>query len=108
MPRERPPNNGQSAPRFGFYLIRRLVWHDLRRFNFLAQRYNAPLYGPRGQILNGYCNRIARARAYLGETDVPIGPIAEKLGYNDIYFFTRQFRERVGVPPGQYRKSRQG
>ena len=52
--------------------------------------------------------RIARARAYLGETDLPIGAIAEKLGYNDVYFFTRQFRERVGVPPGAYRKSRQG
>jgi AraC-like DNA-binding protein len=52
--------------------------------------------------------RIVRARALLGETDTPIKAIAEQLGYRDVYFFTRQFRQRVGVPPAAFRRSRQG
>jgi transcriptional regulator GlxA family with amidase domain len=52
--------------------------------------------------------RIARARSLLGETDLPVKAVAEKLGYRDVYFFTRQFRQSVGVPPAAYRRSRQG
>jgi AraC-like DNA-binding protein len=52
--------------------------------------------------------RILRARALLGDTDLPVKAIAERLGYRDVYFFTRQFRQRVGVPPATYRRSRQG
>jgi AraC-like DNA-binding protein len=51
--------------------------------------------------------RIARARQLLGETDWPLKTIAAKLGYSDLYFFARQFKEQAGVPPAQYRKSRQ-
>jgi len=43
----------------------------------------------------------------LGETNLPIKEIAERLGYNDVYFFSRQFRKQMGVPPAAYRKSRQ-
>ncbi len=52
--------------------------------------------------------RVAKARSLLGETDLPIKAVAEKLGYSDVYFFSRQFRELSGVPPAAYRKSRQG
>ena len=52
--------------------------------------------------------RLAKARALLGETDLPIKSVAEKLGYQDVYFFTRQFRLRTGVTPAAYRRSRQG
>jgi AraC-like DNA-binding protein len=51
--------------------------------------------------------RTAAARKLLGETDLSIKQIAEQLGYNDVYFFSRQFRKQTGVPPGAYRKSRQ-
>ncbi len=53
-------------------------------------------------------NRIAEARRLLGETDEPIKSIAKRLGYRDVYFFTRQFRSLTGVPPAMYRRSRQG
>lgn len=52
--------------------------------------------------------RLAKARALLGETDLPIKSVAEKLGYQDVYFSTRQFRLRTGVTPAPYRRSRQG
>jgi AraC-like DNA-binding protein len=53
-------------------------------------------------------HRVAEARRMLGETDIPIKSIARQLGYRDVYFFSRQFRQLAGVPPALYRKSRQG
>jgi transcriptional regulator GlxA family with amidase domain len=52
--------------------------------------------------------RSAEARRLLGESDLPIKQIATLLGYRDVYFFSRQFRELAGVPPATYRRSRQG
>ena len=40
--------------------------------------------------------------------DLPLKAISERLGYDSVYFFARQFRQRVGVTPGLYRKSRHG
>lgn len=51
-------------------------------------------------------SRIATARTLLSETDLPLKTIAARLGYNNVYFFSRQFRELAGVSPGHYRKSR--
>jgi AraC-like DNA-binding protein len=59
---------------------------------------------PHEFVLNA---RVAQARQLLGETDLPIKSIAQKLGYRDVYFFSRQFRRHAGVPPALYRKSRQ-
>jgi AraC-like DNA-binding protein len=51
-------------------------------------------------------SRAAAARTLLNETDLPLKTIAARLGYENEYFFSRQFRELVGVAPGIYRKSR--
>jgi iron complex transport system substrate-binding protein len=59
---------------------------------------------PHGYVLQ--C-RLAEARRLLGETDLPVKSIAERLGYRDVYFFSRQFRQLAGVPPTVYRQSRQ-
>lgn len=60
---------------------------------------------PHEYVLNA---RITEARRLLGETDIPVKSIAKQLGYNDVYFFTRQFKQFAGVPPVAYRRSRQG
>lgn len=52
--------------------------------------------------------RLGHARQMLGHTELPIKAIAEQLGYQDVSFFTRQFRNVVGVPPAAYRRSREG
>ena len=52
--------------------------------------------------------RVAKARQMLGETELPLKTIADRLGYRDVYFFSRQFRKLSGVPPAAYRRSRQG
>jgi len=51
--------------------------------------------------------KISTARSLLIESQMPIKEIAERLGYSDIYYFTRQFRELSGLPPAAYRSSRQ-
>jgi AraC-like DNA-binding protein len=53
-------------------------------------------------------SRVAEARRLLGETDRPIKSIARQLGYGDVYFFSRQFKQLAGVPPALFRRSRQG
>jgi len=52
--------------------------------------------------------RINLAKRALGEGAKPIKRIATDLGYGDVFYFSRQFRQRAGVSPAQYRRSRQG
>ena len=51
--------------------------------------------------------RVGQAKELLGATDVPIKQIAMQLGYRDVGFFSRQFAQLAGVPPGAYRRSRE-
>ena len=47
--------------------------------------------------------RIERAKRLLEETDMTLGQIADALNYRDVYFFSRQFSQVTGSPPGEYR-----
>ncbi|PAW78189.1 MAG: hypothetical protein B9S32_08315 [Verrucomicrobia bacterium Tous-C9LFEB] len=49
--------------------------------------------------------RLARARHLLRETPLSIGEIAERLDYADVYFFSRQFKQKTGVSPLAYRRN---
>jgi len=51
-------------------------------------------------------SRIAKARAMLVETDLPIKAVSDSLGYQNVHYFNRQFKRFVGVPPGCFRRSR--
>lgn len=48
--------------------------------------------------------RMAEARSLLEGTRLGIAEIAELLGYQDVYFFSRQFKQQSGVSPSAYRK----
>lgn len=48
--------------------------------------------------------RLERARYFLEETDLPVGQIARLLGYDDIFLFSRQFKQHYGYPPSKTRK----
>lgn len=48
--------------------------------------------------------RISRASMLLMETSLAVGAIAEQVGYRDIYFFSRQFKQRTGLPPSAFRR----
>ena len=60
-----------------------------------------------GQSLHAHAvsTRIAEARRLLAEGDRSIKDIAEQLGYRDVFFFSKQFRRHVGVPPAAFRAS---
>jgi len=47
--------------------------------------------------------RTDHARQLLRESSQSVGKIAEVLGYRDIYFFSRQFKQQTGLSPTQYR-----
>lgn len=51
--------------------------------------------------------RVSAARRLLMETNMPIKEIAARLGYANVFFFSRQFREQAGVTPATLRRSRQ-
>jgi AraC-like DNA-binding protein len=49
--------------------------------------------------------RIDRATQLLLETDWSINRIAQVLGYNDVFFFSRQFKRVTGKTPTAIRRS---
>ncbi|HLT60865.1 MAG TPA: AraC family transcriptional regulator [Microlunatus sp.] len=51
--------------------------------------------------------RVTEAKRRLSDTDEPIKSIAQRLGYRDVFYFSRQFRQLAGTSPASYRQSRQ-
>ncbi|WP_145053068.1 helix-turn-helix domain-containing protein [Paenibacillus xylanexedens] len=49
--------------------------------------------------------RMESASRMLRHTDAPIGEIADKMGYRDMYYFSRAFKKYFGLPPQRYRLS---
>jgi AraC-like DNA-binding protein len=47
--------------------------------------------------------RLNTARQLVCETDMKLAQIAAELGYSDVYFFSRQFKQRFGCPPSDFR-----
>ncbi|OIN55579.1 helix-turn-helix domain-containing protein [Arsenicibacter rosenii] len=48
--------------------------------------------------------RMERAQLLMTTTDLSLQDIAEQVGISDIYYFSRLFKRRFGVPPARYRK----
>ena len=48
--------------------------------------------------------RIGAAQRWLRQGGYEISAIAERAGFTDVYYFSRAFKRRVGVPPGAYRR----
>ncbi|MHC4914107.1 MAG: helix-turn-helix domain-containing protein [Planctomycetota bacterium] len=59
----------------------------------------------RGESPKGFAvrTRIERAKSLLAST-LSIGRIADLLGYSDVYFFSRQFKQCTGLSPRAWRK----
>lgn len=51
--------------------------------------------------------RVTEAKRRLSDSDEPIKLIAQRLGYRDVFYFSRQFRQLAGTSPAAYRRSRQ-
>jgi AraC-like DNA-binding protein len=48
--------------------------------------------------------RFSRARDFLTQSDQTISQISDRLGFYSVYYFSRFFKERTGMPPSVYRK----
>lgn len=48
---------------------------------------------------------MLETKRLLVHTDLPIGQIADQLGYNDFSYFSRQFKKHNGLSPERYRAS---
>lgn len=48
--------------------------------------------------------RVDRAKHLLRETDMTISQIADALGYRDVFYFSRQFRQVAGMTASSYRR----
>lgn len=48
--------------------------------------------------------KIEEAKLLLTSTELPVGTIALKTGYNEVYHFIRQFKKSTGMTPGAFRK----
>lgn len=47
--------------------------------------------------------RVSHARHLLMESSLTVGEIADRLGYRDVYFFSRQFKQKTGLSPRFFR-----
>ena len=43
------------------------------------------------------------ARNRLRNSSATLETIAHELGYRDVYFFSRQFKQKTGITPNNYR-----
>jgi AraC-like DNA-binding protein len=48
--------------------------------------------------------RLRTARQWLLDTTLPIGDIADRLGYNGHAYFSEHFRQHTGISPREYRQ----
>lgn len=49
--------------------------------------------------------RMHLAMVILAETELPIGEISARVGYQDLNYFTRLFKKRIGLTPTQFRNN---
>jgi len=61
-----------------------------------------------GQVPLQYLNelRMKHARKWLAATDDKLLDIALNAGFNNEYYFSRRFKQTVGISPGEYRRIR--
>lgn len=52
--------------------------------------------------------RLSQARFLLETTNLPVSDVGMAVGYDNLSYFHRIFRESTGMSPGQWRRSRRG
>lgn len=80
--------------------------HISKTFNY-SEKYIGRLFKKKtGFTLKEYINhrRLRMAQKMLLNSDIPIIDIASKVGYNNVSYFNRIFKQEYLVTPSQYRK----
>ncbi|OWA33366.1 DNA-binding response regulator [Saccharibacillus sp. O16] len=74
---------------------------------YLNPAYFSQLFKQKtGQGFKDYITqiRLDRAMEMLGESELKVGDIAERVGYPDVRHFSQVFRKRIGCTPSEYRE----
>lgn len=68
----------------------------------LEQRFRAALHrNPKEEIVRV---QMERAKTLLSGTDMPVASVANKSGFTSLVYFSRAFRQQIGLTPRAYRK----
>ncbi|WP_227793379.1 helix-turn-helix domain-containing protein [Paenibacillus guangzhouensis] len=76
----------------------------------VARWHYTPLFKEiTGQVPLDYLNeiRIERSKQLLRSTHDRLYDIAHHVGFNNEYYFSRRFKQTVGISPGRYRRNHQ-
>lgn len=90
------------------HLEGKLTQNDVAREFFLSRGYISEMFRKRlGMTFVEYKEklRITRAKELLAQTDLLIGDIAMRVGYDDMCYFARVFKKNYSMTPQQYRAS---
>lgn len=92
--------NDHSAETIDFESLARTLGLSYRsfRYQFTRKTGESPLHYQLSR-------RLARAKNLLASSDMPVGDIAEKLGFNSTWYFTHFFQKHVRSSPSAYRKA---
>ncbi|MDP2228517.1 MAG: AraC family transcriptional regulator [Moraxellaceae bacterium] len=77
----------------------------MEKFHFARRFRSATGQAPVQHFLH---RRMARACEWLDAGEDGIGEIANRLGYADAHYFSRQFRQIIGMAPSAYRALKRG
>lgn len=79
----------------------------LARLVFLSEDYlSRQFFVKTGKSLPAYILefRMKKAKEYLAVTDMPVGRVAMEVGFNNFSYFSKSFKDAVGMTPAEYRK----
>jgi len=84
------------------------VSHIARLFGY-SEKYIGQLFKKStGLSIKEYVNakRLDRAETLLCETNLSVTSLSLSVGYNNVTYFNRLFKERFGLSPSEYRKTK--
>ena len=79
-------------------------------FGYSPAHFSRKFHKEFGVTYQYYCDRIKMQRflSYLEREDTSLETVAERLGYSNACSFVRAFKRIYGIPPGAYRKLKNG
>ena len=86
----------------------RRAWNsfsEAKRLHISEVHFRREFKRAQGSAFNQYVlqARMDEAARVLRAEGLPLKQAAEAAGYDDLYYFSKLFKKRYGVPPGQYR-----
>ena len=88
------------------HLGEELSRNQLAEYVYLSPDYLARMFRQeKGVSLSNYITleRLEKGKRLLRETNMTVGDIAYQVGYGNLAYFTKVFREKNGVTPAQFR-----